>query len=94
MKHENNLIPAHRYCTNNKPALQKDKVCGCFCCLKIYSPDEIREYIEGGSDGQGTAVCPYCGVDSVIGESSGFPVTGDFLRKMKEYWFDSVKENT
>lgn len=85
------LLAAHRFCTNNKPALLKDKVCGCFYCLKIYSPDEIREYIAGDNDcdRQGTALCPYCGVDSVIGESAGFPLTDEFLRQMKEYWFDS-----
>ena len=38
-------------------------------------------------DTEGTAICPYCGVDSVIGESSGFPVTKAFLSKLKAYWF-------
>ncbi len=34
-----------------------------------------------------TAFCPFCGVDSVIGESSGYPITKEFLEKMKEWWF-------
>lgn len=94
MNHENDIVSAHRFCTNNKPALQKDKICGCFYCLKIYSPAEISEYIEAGSDGQGTALCPYCGIDSVIGESSDFPMTEDFLRKMKQYWFSVIGEES
>ena len=38
-------------------------------------------------DSSGTAVCPYCGVDSVIGENSGFPITEQFLKEMHEAWF-------
>ncbi len=36
-------------------------------------------------DREDTALCPYCCADSVIGESSGYPITREFLRKMKEY---------
>ena len=81
----NDIISAHKFCMNNKTPLQKDKVCGCFHCLNIFSPDEIKSYIK---DKSGTAICPYCGIDSVIGESSGSPITNDFLRQMKDYWFE------
>ena len=76
-------IDAHRFSANHKEALQKDSLCGCFYCLKIFHPSEIEDWIE---DKSGTAQCPYCGIDSVIGESSGYPITESFLRKMKEYW--------
>lgn len=75
---------AHKYCTNNKEALLGDPVCGCFYCLEIFRPTEITEWIP---ETKGTAVCPYCGVDSVIGESSGFLITKEFLTKMHSYWF-------
>lgn len=78
------IVLAHRYCTNNKKELQKDKKCGCFYCLKIYNPKKIFNWI---MEGNGTALCPFCGIDSVIGESSGYPIETDFLQKMKEYWF-------
>ena len=73
-------------------ALKKDKVCGCFYCLKIFSPEDIKEWLVAKDEGNlcdryGTAICPYCGIDSVIGESSGYPITKEFLAKMKEYWF-------
>ena len=80
------IISAHDFCTNNMDSLREDKVCGCFYCMKIFSPDEIESYVE---DDSGTAICPYCGIDSVIGESSGYPITNDFLQQMKTYWFDS-----
>lgn len=71
-------------------ALKKDSVCGCFYCLRIFDPSEIEEWIiaDNPIDKNGTAICPHCGIDSVIGESSGFPITTDFLRGMKKCWFD------
>ena len=82
--HRQDIMIAHQYCTNNKEDLRNDLVCGCFYCLEIYSPREITEWIP---DAKGTALCPYCGVDSVIGKSSGFPITKEFLTEMNGYWF-------
>lgn len=76
-------IEAHQYCGNNKKQLLKDKKCGCFYCLSIFEPTKIERWI----DNEETAICPYCGIDSVIGELSGFAVEENFLKKMQEYWF-------
>lgn len=84
----NDVITAHKFCVNNKKELQNDKKCGCFYCLKIFEPTEITRWL---NEGNGTALCPYCGTDSVIGESSGFPVENGFLKKMNEYWFNQEK---
>ena len=81
---DDKIIKAHKFCINNKEDLKKDRKCGCFYCLKIFAPTEIKDWIH---DATGTARCPYCGIDSVIGENSGFPITTEFLSKMKEYWF-------
>lgn len=77
-------IEAHKYSSNHKEELLTDKFCGCFYCLEIFKPDEINEWIE---DEKGTAVCPYCGIDAVIGESSGYPVTKESMEKMSDHWF-------
>ncbi len=34
-----------------------------------------------------TAICPRCGIDSVIGDKSGFALTPTFLAEMKKAWF-------
>ncbi|MBQ8640874.1 MAG: cytoplasmic protein [Clostridia bacterium] len=79
------VILAHEYCTANQEMLQKDHICGCFYCLKIFPPSDITDWIH---DRKGkTAICPRCGIDSVIGESAGYPITGEFLLAMKEHWF-------
>ena len=80
---------AHRFSCNHKPELEKDEICGCFYCLEIFNPKEITEWIivNNNADRRGTALCPYCGIDSVIGASSGYPITKSFLREMKKMWF-------
>jgi len=36
----------------------------------------------------GTALCPHCGIDSVIGSASGYPVSEpQFLKAMHDHWF-------
>ena len=81
---------AHKFSSNPKPELEKDRLCGCFYCLRIYSPSEIKEWLveETAIDWRGTAICPYCDVDSVIGESSGFPITREFMEEMHQVWFE------
>ena len=81
---DSRIVEAHKFCSNHKKALLKDQKCGCFFCLKIFAPKEITDWVENT---EGTAICPYCDVDSVIGESSGFPITKEFLSEMKAYWF-------
>ena len=80
---------AHKHSINNKPALKKDKLCGCFYCSKIFDPKEIKEWVP---DRRGTAICPYCGIDSIIAESSGYPMTKEFLDEMYHYWFESKND--
>ena len=84
-----NVDAAHWFSSNHKPELEKDHICGCFYCLKIFNPSEIKEWIIERTpiDWRGTALCPYCEIDSVIGESSGFPITDGFLSAMHERWF-------
>jgi len=84
MNEEQDIIIAHQFSSNHQAQLLQDKICGCFYCLQIFSPEKINYWIK---DPGGTAVCPYCGIDAIIGKSSGYPITKDFLSKMKHYWF-------
>lgn len=80
---------AHAYSNNHKAALEKDNLCGCFYCLEMFPPSKIDEWIidDNPCDYLGTAICPYCEIDSVIGESSGYPITKEFLAAMNKIWF-------
>jgi hypothetical protein len=78
------IIDAHKFSSNHQKQLTEDEICGCFYCLKIYHPREINHWVK---DTDGTALCPHCGIDAVIGQSSGYPITPEFLKQMKAYWF-------
>jgi hypothetical protein len=85
---------AHTHCRLNRGELTQSGACGCFYCGAIFPPAEIEDWIdpapemvnEVALEGQ-TARCPRCGIDSVIGDQSGYLITRDFLEKMTSYWF-------
>lgn len=77
----NPFLEAHGHSDHHREEILASTVCGCFQCLATFPPSEI------GSFGE-TAWCPNCGVDSVIGDKSGFPVTDQkWLEEMKRIWF-------
>ena len=83
------LKNAHEHCTGNKKEIESGKICGCFYCFEIFEKDEITNYL---NENGGTALCPFCGVDAVIGEASGFRITKEFLEEMKAFWFKGTED--
>lgn len=79
----NPVVAAHKHCTDHRDEILLSETCGCFYCLEIYSPTEILDWI----DDDKCALCAKCGIDSVIGSASNYPITKVFLKNMNEYWF-------
>lgn len=78
-------VEAHKYSSANKKMLAKVIKCGCFYCGAIFNPQMISQWCEDQPDW--TAICPYCGIDSVIGASAGYPITKESLAEMNQVWF-------
>ena len=79
---------AHGHSANHREEIMKSKLCGCFFCKKIYEPSKIREWVDEDEKGNGTtALCPFCGIDSVIGDASGYEIKSEFLAMMHRSWF-------
>lgn len=74
---------AHKHSSKHRAEILRSDLCGCFYCEKTFEAKEIEDWI----DDQKTALCPKCGIDSVIGSASGFPIKKKFLHEMCEYWF-------
>ena len=58
-----------KYVTNNEEHLQKSDECACIACFKTFDPNEITEWAEDFDENKmivGSAVCPYCSVDTVV----------------------------
>jgi hypothetical protein len=78
------ILDAHTHTLGHRLELEASQTVGCFYCCEVYSPSEIEDWV----DNDDCALCPRCGIDSVIGEASGFPVADKkFLKEMNEFWF-------
>jgi hypothetical protein len=74
---------AHTHCSDHRAEILASSICGCFYCCTTFAPSLIEEWIDAGA----TALCPRCGIDSVLGDQSGAEITLEFLTAMKQYWF-------
>jgi hypothetical protein len=81
------LRVAHKRCSRHRAEIESSQQCGCFHCKKIFRPDQIVDWI----DEQQTALCPACGIDSVIGSASGLDITEAFLEEMRSAWFSVAR---
>lgn len=83
---ESAIVSAHsEAATANRVSIEASETCGCFYCGDIFPAREVGEWVW---DREGdTALCPHCGIDSVIGDASGYPVDKPFLAAMNQYWF-------
>jgi hypothetical protein len=75
----------HRHTHGNRAELEESEACGCLACERIYFPDEVEGWIVDRA-GE-TAVCPYCGIDAVVGSASGIPITPGVLARAHARWF-------
>lgn len=93
------VVLAHKHSSSHRDQIFASEACGCFYCLRMFSPGKITDWVdfpEGAAGGDEldlgtTALCPYCGIDSVLGDTSGFPITQEFLKKMNQHWFAPSK---
>ncbi len=77
------LSAVHKLCTRNREALEKTERAGCFYCLFTFAPAEIEEWLPR----EETALCPRCGIDSVLTETEEYPLDEALLREMQAFWF-------
>ena len=93
-----NLLAAHRHTSNNRAEIEASRTCGCFSCMQTFPPAEIvawtgldmSNFDEPESLNDGTALCPRCGSESVIGDKSGYSIDPEFLGLMHEAWFQKT----
>lgn len=80
------VIATHRLCSNHRALLADWENAACFYCLAVFPTAEIEDWIEeGDEEGEATAHCPRCWIDSVIPWQDW--MTPAFLKAMQEHWF-------
>ncbi len=63
----------------NIEAVNNSEKCGCYHCISVFESSEITEWC----DGEKTALCPSCGIDSVIPNETDINV----LTTIWKHWF-------
>ena len=81
----NSTYDVHKKSFKNFDAVKQSVKCGCFNCKKIFDASEVVDFVTE-DDGRKTALCPYCGIDSVI-QDANTELTPNLLAKMQSEWF-------
>ena len=71
------------FATSNRRALEHSDQAGCYYCKKIYNAALVTDFLEN----EETALCPKCGIDSVIPSNSPIELTPQNLVDLNRYWF-------
>jgi len=77
----------HKLSSEHRNSILQSSRCGCFCCMKFFKPAQIKEWIDAGQ----TALCYWCGIDSVLCDKDVPKLNKKLLKEMEAYWF-SVKD--
>lgn len=72
---------------NNKHLLKLSNWCGCFYCLNLFSYQDISQWKNDTYDQ--TAICPFCGMESVIPSDDTRDSTMKFLNILYDFYFSN-----
>lgn len=86
----------HKFSANHRALMERSEFAGCFYCEARFDPEEILEWVDVPADavpdanglrrGE-TAVCPRCGIDSVLPSAAPFKWDDALLSDMHAHWF-------
>lgn len=69
--------------TRNRERLQNSEKAACYYCLETFAADSIEEW----TDDDETALCPKCGIDSVVADDGKALPSLEQLREWNEESF-------
>ncbi len=81
---EEQLQQLNQAAARHRSLINASSTCGCFRCLSVFGPAEIRKWIQHDA----TALCPRCDADAVIGDASCPGLNRKFLEVMHRRWFE------
>lgn len=84
------LDTAHKKAFQNEPLVQIAKDCACFCCLEHFPASAIDGWVDDKL--HRTAMCPKCGIDSVLTEETLDRVPDNLLKALQAEYFGSMSD--
>lgn len=90
------LHALHRRAFKNRSEIESSVECGCFSCQNFFKPDEIKNWCDPDSSDRDhskgtTALCPRCGIDSVLSSGVEGELTPLLLKVMHFMYFERAK---
>jgi hypothetical protein len=93
---EADLRAIHKFSSKHRALFDASDRAGCFHCLAEFVPTEILDWVDAPVDADpdreldvgDTALCPECGIDSVLPSSAPIHWDATLLAEMKAFWFD------
>lgn len=73
------LKTVHRECYRNRTRIATAEKCSCFYCLREFNPESITNWVDRNGT---TALCPFCGIDSVLCD-----VSTELVKEVSNYAF-------
>lgn len=77
----------HHRSFRNERQIKESQICGCFYCKSIFNPEEVTLWCDDDGKGARTALCPRCGIDSVLGNACGVKIVPNLLDLMHCQFF-------
>ena len=75
----------------NEKLVKEGSRCGCFYCLRIFSTKKIIDWCDGTIIDGYTALCPFCGIDSVLVETPDYSVDKGLLDRLHPLKFGRIE---
>lgn len=78
-----------RHSVQNRREIERSGQCGCFSCFAVFPAAKVWDWVGSETPDEQMGMCPYCWMDTVLGDASGFAVTEQsFLRELNAKIFE------
>ena len=72
----------------NKKEIENAQMVSCYFCCNVYPSSQIKHFVDSGA----TAICPICGIDSVLDRVVPQKELRDLSRRMFSFTNESRKD--
>jgi len=85
MKTDPKFLELAKHSSHNEIEILHSKTCSCYFCRQTYSARDVNDWTN--DKGGVTALCPICGMDSVIGDACGVPLDKNLLKDLNQAFY-------
>ncbi|MBM3493143.1 MAG: hypothetical protein FJX72_02290 [Armatimonadetes bacterium] len=80
---------ACQHSSHNRDEVLASDTCACYHCLRTFVPSDLTDddWADEAGAPSSTALCPFCGIDAVLGSTSGIELEPAALQRLREHWF-------